>query len=209
MTASPRPTCRPDTPSVSVCLSQQRGTRQTEGRSPRLGLPGTGARSARTTPGHAPRPGRGDPFFTRARRCARRRETSRCLQSFLSTCFGAFHSQNFSKSNCQMFSKNKASAPAGTSVPALLGCEGDALLRFRERALGSMQLEGARRGLDSGAALQRDAGPLREGLPGRADVRRSLSVVLPRDPCQSQIRDLQRHAREVTWAVLPTLSDER
>lgn len=57
MTASPRPTCRPDTPSVSVCLSQQRGTRQTEGRS----LPGAGARSARTTPATRPGPAAGIP----------------------------------------------------------------------------------------------------------------------------------------------------
>lgn len=103
----------------------------------------------------APARPRGSLLHSRAAVRARRRETSLCLQSFLRTCFGAFHSQNFSKSNCQMFSKNKASAPAGTNVPTLLGCEGDALFRFRERALGSTQLEGAR-----------GAQPARAGLRG-------------------------------------------
>lgn len=112
-----------------------------------------------------------------------------------------------------MFTKNKASTPAGTHVPTLLGCAGDALPRFRERALGSTSAGGGTRGPASGRWTQGQSSAAGRGSSvggasgegGRPEV--SVSVML-RDPGQSQIRVLQRHTRETTWAVLLTVSDE-
>lgn len=197
-----------------MCLSQQRCTRQIEGRSPGLGLPGAGARSARATPGHAPRPGRGDPFFTRARRCAPDAAKRLCACShFLEHVLEHFILRIFQNQTVRCFLKTKHQLLREQTCPLCSAVRVTLSSDSGSAHWGPRSWRGhagpSRRGLDSGAALQRDAGPLREGLPGRADGRRSLSAVLPRDPCQSQIRDLQRHAREVTWAVLPTLSDER
>ena len=98
-------------------------------------------------------------------------------------------------------------------MPTPLGCEGDALPRSRERALGSTSAGGGTRGPASGRWTQGQGSAAGRGSSvggaseegGRPEV--SVSAML-RDPCQSQIGVLQRHTRETTWEVLPTVSDE-
>ena len=119
---------------ASVCLSQQRGTEQAEEKSPGLGLPGAGAPCCGPPPRpRPPAPAAGtDSFFIHMWQCASDAvKTSLCFQSFLRRhVLEHFILRILQKSDCQMFTKNKASTPAGTNMPTLLGSEGDSFPRF-------------------------------------------------------------------------------
>lgn len=142
-------------------------------------------------------------------------KTSLCFQSFLRRhvleCFILRILQN---QTVRCLLKTKHQLLREKTCPLCSALRVTASPDSREWALGPTSAGGGTRGPPSGGWTQgRTSAAGRGSSVGGASGQRghpevSGSVMVLRDPCPSQTRVLQRHTREMTWAVLPTVSDE-